>query len=56
MSTFKSAIELSKIFKISFFYCVSKVSIYTSIVNLRFNLPKNVTQLAMSKVQGSSHM
>ncbi len=56
MSTFESNIELSKFFKINFLYRFGKVSRNVSISNcLRFNLSKNVTQLAASKVQGSSH-
>ncbi len=56
MSTFESNIEVSKFFKINFLYRFSTVRRYKSIANLRFNLPKNVRQLATSKVQGSSHM
>ncbi len=57
MSTFESNIELSKFFKIGFFcYRFDTISRYASIADLRFNLSKNVTLLAASKVQGSSHM
>ncbi len=56
MSTFESNIELSKFFKIDFFDRFGTASRYASIADLRFNLSKNVMQLAASKAQGSSHM
>ncbi len=55
MSTFESNVELSKIFKIDFFNCFGTVSRFASIADLCFNLSKNVTQLAVSKVQDSSY-
>ncbi len=55
MSTFESNIELSKFFKIDFFNSFGTVTRYAQPADLRFNLSKNVIQLAVSKVQGSNH-